>query len=166
MAKRLAPSKSGIGFRAEPVDVLQKPELEEPLNGTQPDDLRHFGRTLVFIGRFTVLVPWKRWTKLRSSAYSTCPTMPFSGSIKSCSPTKTWNYISRPRRFRPSPARLSNATPALVARPAFSNRCCANPCSKSHAYAASGTASSMTSSSTERRGRIRPGFFPGPESSS
>jgi len=57
VAKRLKPSKSGIGFHAAPVDADQKPELEELLNETQPADLRHFGLIPEFIGRFPVLAP-------------------------------------------------------------------------------------------------------------
>jgi ATP-dependent Clp protease ATP-binding subunit ClpX len=57
VAKRLAPSKTGIGFHAEPVDAEHKPELEELLNETQPSDLRHFGLIPEFIGRFPVIAP-------------------------------------------------------------------------------------------------------------
>jgi ATP-dependent Clp protease ATP-binding subunit ClpX len=57
VAKRLAPSKSGIGFHASPVDTDAKPDLEALLNETQPEDLRRFGLIPEFIGRFPVLAP-------------------------------------------------------------------------------------------------------------
>ena len=57
VAKRLAPTKTGIGFHASPVDSEAKPELEALLNETQPGDLRQFGLIPEFIGRFPVLAP-------------------------------------------------------------------------------------------------------------
>ncbi|QFY41838.1 ATP-dependent Clp protease ATP-binding subunit ClpX [Candidatus Methylospira mobilis] len=57
VSKRLKPSRSGIGFHAEPVDSDEKPDLEALLNETQPGDLRHFGLIPEFIGRFPVLAP-------------------------------------------------------------------------------------------------------------
>jgi len=57
VAKRLAPSRAGIGFHAEPVDSERKPDLEELLNETQPSDLRQFGLIPEFIGRFPVIAP-------------------------------------------------------------------------------------------------------------
>ncbi len=57
VAKRLAPTKTGIGFHASPVDTETKPELDELLNETQPGDLRQFGLIPEFIGRFPVLAP-------------------------------------------------------------------------------------------------------------
>jgi ATP-dependent Clp protease ATP-binding subunit ClpX len=57
VSKRLKPSRSGIGFHAEPVDTEEKPDLEALLNETQPNDLRHFGLIPEFIGRFPVLAP-------------------------------------------------------------------------------------------------------------
>lgn len=55
--KRLLPAKTGIGFHAAPVDNSKKPELDELLNETQPNDLRQFGLIPEFIGRFPVLAP-------------------------------------------------------------------------------------------------------------
>ena len=57
VAKRLAPSKTGIGFHASPVDADTQPDLEALLNETQPGDLRQFGLIPEFIGRFPVLAP-------------------------------------------------------------------------------------------------------------
>lgn len=57
VAKRLAPTKTGIGFHASPVDAEAKPELEVLLGETQPGDLRLFGLIPEFIGRFPVLAP-------------------------------------------------------------------------------------------------------------
>ncbi len=57
VAKRLAPSKNGIGFHASPVDADTQPDLEVLLNETQPGDLRQFGLIPEFIGRFPVLAP-------------------------------------------------------------------------------------------------------------
>ena len=57
VAKRLAPTKTGIGFHASPVDSEAKPALEALLNETQPGDLRQFGLIPEFIGRFPVLAP-------------------------------------------------------------------------------------------------------------
>ena len=57
VAKRLAPSKTGIGFHASPVDADTPPDLEALLNETQPGDLRQFGLIPEFIGRFPVLAP-------------------------------------------------------------------------------------------------------------
>jgi ATP-dependent Clp protease ATP-binding subunit ClpX len=57
VAKRLVPSKTGIGFHASPVDANIKPELEELLNETQPEDLRLFGLIPEFIGRFPIFAP-------------------------------------------------------------------------------------------------------------
>lgn len=57
VARRLAPSKTGIGFHASPVDADTQPDLEALLNETQPGDLRQFGLIPEFIGRFPVLAP-------------------------------------------------------------------------------------------------------------
>lgn len=57
VARRLAPSKNGIGFHASPVDADTQPDLEVLLNETQPGDLRQFGLIPEFIGRFPILAP-------------------------------------------------------------------------------------------------------------
>jgi ATP-dependent Clp protease ATP-binding subunit ClpX len=57
VTKRLAPERSGIGFHAPPIDPNWKPELEEILNETQPEDLRRFGLIPEFIGRFPIVAP-------------------------------------------------------------------------------------------------------------
>lgn len=54
--KRLVPGHTAIGFHAE-MKPTEKPELEELLNATQPDDLKKFGLIPEFIGRFPVLAP-------------------------------------------------------------------------------------------------------------
>lgn len=57
VAKRLAPSKSGIGFHAAPVEAERSAKPEELLGETRPEDLRRFGLIPEFIGRFPVLAP-------------------------------------------------------------------------------------------------------------
>ncbi len=55
--KRLLPKDSAIGFHAEVRNPENKPELEEMLNATEPDDLKRFGLIPEFIGRFPILAP-------------------------------------------------------------------------------------------------------------
>jgi ATP-dependent Clp protease ATP-binding subunit ClpX len=55
--KRLAPSKTGIGFHAAPHALDEKPDLEAMLREIEPEDLRRFGLIPEFIGRFPVLAP-------------------------------------------------------------------------------------------------------------
>ncbi len=56
--KRLTPKKdSAIGFRASVENPDDKPDLEEMLNATEPDDLKRFGLIPEFIGRFPILAP-------------------------------------------------------------------------------------------------------------
>ncbi len=55
--KRLLPKDTAIGFHAEVSNPENKPELEEMLNATEPDDLKRFGLIPEFIGRFPILAP-------------------------------------------------------------------------------------------------------------
>lgn len=55
--KRLLPKRTDIGFHAEVANADIKPELEDMLNATHPDDLKRFGLIPEFIGRFPVLAP-------------------------------------------------------------------------------------------------------------
>ncbi len=55
--KRLLPKDTAIGFHAAVNNPDQKPELEEMLNATEPDDLKRFGLIPEFIGRFPILAP-------------------------------------------------------------------------------------------------------------
>lgn len=55
--KRLIPKDSAIGFHAEVKDEAEKPDLEEVLNATEPDDLRRFGLIPELIGRLPILAP-------------------------------------------------------------------------------------------------------------
>ncbi len=55
--KRLLPKDTAIGFHAEVSNPEHKPELEEMLNATEPDDLKRFGLIPEFIGRFPILAP-------------------------------------------------------------------------------------------------------------
>jgi ATP-dependent Clp protease ATP-binding subunit ClpX len=57
VAKRLTPSKAGIGFHAEVQNPDQKPNIEELLAAIEPEDLRRFGMIPEFIGRFPILAP-------------------------------------------------------------------------------------------------------------
>lgn len=55
--KRLIPKDTAIGFHAAVSNPEIKPELEEMLNATEPDDLKKFGLIPEFIGRFPILAP-------------------------------------------------------------------------------------------------------------
>lgn len=55
--KRLLPKDTAIGFHAAVSNPDHKPELEEMLNATEPDDLKRFGLIPEFIGRFPILAP-------------------------------------------------------------------------------------------------------------
>ncbi len=55
--KRLQPKDTAIGFHAAVSNSEIKPELEEMLNATEPDDLKRFGLIPEFIGRFPILAP-------------------------------------------------------------------------------------------------------------
>ncbi len=55
--KRLLPKDTAIGFHASVSNPEQKPELEDMLNATEPDDLKRFGLIPEFIGRFPILAP-------------------------------------------------------------------------------------------------------------
>lgn len=55
--KRLVPKDTAIGFHAAVTNPEDKPNLEDMLNATEPDDLKKFGLIPEFIGRFPVLAP-------------------------------------------------------------------------------------------------------------
>ncbi len=55
--KRIQPKDTAIGFHAAVRNPDIKPELEEMLNATEPDDLKRFGLIPEFIGRFPILAP-------------------------------------------------------------------------------------------------------------
>ncbi|WP_031432586.1 ATP-dependent Clp protease ATP-binding subunit ClpX [Methylomarinum vadi] len=55
--KRLLPKDTAIGFHAAVSNPELKPELEDMLNATEPDDLKRFGLIPEFIGRFPILAP-------------------------------------------------------------------------------------------------------------
>lgn len=55
--KRLLPKDSAIGFHAAVSNPDIKPELEDMLNATEPNDLKRFGLIPEFIGRFPILAP-------------------------------------------------------------------------------------------------------------
>lgn len=55
--KRLLPKDTAIGFHAAVSNPDHKPDLEDMLNATEPEDLKRFGLIPEFIGRFPVLAP-------------------------------------------------------------------------------------------------------------
>lgn len=55
LERRLAPERTGIGFHAEPSQKGEQKSVQDLLEETHPDDLRHFGLIPEFIGRFPVI---------------------------------------------------------------------------------------------------------------
>ncbi|MDO8828073.1 ATP-dependent Clp protease ATP-binding subunit ClpX [Methylophaga sp.] len=55
--KRLLPKDTAIGFHATVSNPDLKPDIEDMLNATEPEDLKRFGLIPEFIGRFPVLAP-------------------------------------------------------------------------------------------------------------